>query len=190
MTGPGHMCCQFSRKGSELGYRPVSLTSVPCKVQEKLVNERVVEQLKNNQILSQQQHGFRAKMSCLTQLLEYTFDPENALDEGDCVDAAYLESLKVFDSVPHGHLLCKLRGVGIESQVLEWISFFGNRGCTSAAVTLDQELYGVVSLKAARWALYCSWSTSMKMACSRQESCLQRKRRFTGASHRTETKLS
>ena len=111
-----------------LNYRPVSLTSVPCKILEKLVKEVIVEHLKDNQILSQQQHGFRAKMSCLTQLLEYTFDLENALDKGDCVDAIYLDCQKAFDSVPHGHLLCKLRGVGIEGQVLEWIrGFLRNR---------------------------------------------------------------
>ena len=96
------------KKGSRnepLNYRPVSLTSVPCKVLETIVKKRIVEHLEQNKLITQHQHGFHLKMSCLTQLLEYTFDLENALDEGDCVDAIYLDCRKAFDSVPHGHLL-------------------------------------------------------------------------------------
>ena len=89
-------------------YRPVSLTSVPCKIMEKLIRKRVMEHLESTNFLSTQQHGFRSKMSCLTQLLEYMFDLENALNEGDCIDALYLDCRKAFDTVPHEHLLAKL----------------------------------------------------------------------------------
>ena len=60
----------------------------------------------------------------MTQLLEYFLDLEDALDEGDCVDAVYLDYRKVFDTVPHKRLLAKLKQVGIEGQVGLWIKNF------------------------------------------------------------------
>ena len=62
-------------------------------------------------------------MSCLTQLLEYFLDLEDALDEGHCVDAVYLDCRKAFDTVPHKRLLAKLKQAGIEEVGL-WIKNF------------------------------------------------------------------
>ena len=63
-------------------------------------------------------------MSCLTQLLEYLYELENARDDGENVDALYLDCRKAFDTVPHGHLIAKVRGMGIEGNILKWISDF------------------------------------------------------------------
>ena len=51
-------------------YRPVSLTSQVCKLLETIVRKRLVEHLKENNILRDEQHGFREGRSCLTNLLE------------------------------------------------------------------------------------------------------------------------
>ena len=58
-------------RNEPLNYRPVSLTSVPCKVLERLVKKRIIEHLEQNKLITQHQHGFRTKMSCLTRILEY-----------------------------------------------------------------------------------------------------------------------
>ena len=50
-------------------YRPVSLTSIPCRVMEKLVRNEIMEHLINNNLLSKFQHGFIKARSCTTQLL-------------------------------------------------------------------------------------------------------------------------
>ena len=52
------------KKGSKvdpLNYRPVSLTSVPCKLFEKIITKRIKEHLEVNDILSKVQYGFRSK---------------------------------------------------------------------------------------------------------------------------------
>lgn len=36
-------------------------------------------------------------------------DLENALDDGDCVDVVYLDSMKTFNMVPHKWILVKLK---------------------------------------------------------------------------------
>ena len=51
-------------------YRPVSLTSQVCNVMETILRRHIIEHLNANNILSDRQHGFREKRSCLTNLLE------------------------------------------------------------------------------------------------------------------------
>ena len=46
-------------------YRPISLTSHVCKVLESIVREQVTDHLKTNNLLSDEQHGFREGKSCL-----------------------------------------------------------------------------------------------------------------------------
>ena len=99
-------------------YRPVSLTSVVSKALEKLIRQRLMPFLEETDYFSKNQHGFRSGMSCLTQLLEYLNDVENMIDEGDCVDAIYLDCRKAFDTVPHRHLISKIEEAGVKGQVL------------------------------------------------------------------------
>jgi len=46
------------------------------------------------------------------------------LDQGYGVDVIYLDYSKVFDSVPHQRLLCKLEAYGIRGNLLSWLSNF------------------------------------------------------------------
>ena len=107
-----------------LNYRPISLTSVPCKIMERIVRKHLICHLEASNVLSKHQHGFRSGMSCLTQLLEYLSELENAMDDGDSIDTVYLDCSKAFDSVPHRHLLAKLQAAGIEGEVLRWTRSF------------------------------------------------------------------
>jgi hypothetical protein len=46
------------------------------------------------------------------------------LDEREPVDALYLDFAKAFNSVPHERLLLKVKSLGIEGNVLQWIKDF------------------------------------------------------------------
>ena len=105
-------------------YRPISLTSQVCKVLESIVRAHVLEHLKNNNILRDEQHGFRERRSCLTNLLEMMEYWTEILDEGDGIDVAYLDFRKAFDLVSHQHLLYKISKYGITNQTLNWIGAF------------------------------------------------------------------
>ena len=111
-------------KDSPANYRPVTLTAVPCKVLESLVRDQMMSYLIETEQLSNLQHGFRQKRSCSTQLLETVEDWTRALEEGDPVDALYLDFSKAFNSVPHQRLLLKLQSCGIRGRLLEWIRAF------------------------------------------------------------------
>jgi len=109
-------------------YRPVSLTSVPCKVMESVLRDKMLKHLDANDLLSHNQHGFTRKRSCLTNLLETLEEWTQALDEGYGVDAIFLDYQKAFDTVPHQRLINKLKGYGIGGLLLKWIhDFLTNR---------------------------------------------------------------
>ena len=105
-------------------YRPISLTSQVCKVLESIVREKVIKHLNVNNLLSEEQHGFREGRSCLSNLLTTIEDWTSILDDRDCVDVAYLDFSKAFDLVSHKHLLLKLKNHGINGQVGNWIKAF------------------------------------------------------------------
>ena len=50
-------------------YRPVSLTSIVCKVLEHIVSSSIMNFFDQHSLLTRCQHGFLAKRSCNTQLL-------------------------------------------------------------------------------------------------------------------------
>ena len=50
-------------------YRPVSLTSVSCKLLEHIICKHMLNHLEKNKILTNLNHGFRSGYSCETQLL-------------------------------------------------------------------------------------------------------------------------
>ena len=54
-------------------YRPISLTSVPCKILEHMICRHLLNHL-DNKILTNLNHGFRSGYSCETQLLTTVSD--------------------------------------------------------------------------------------------------------------------
>jgi hypothetical protein len=108
-------------KSNPSNYRPVSLTSVCCKVMESVVKDRVTAHLLENNLIKDSQHGFVKGRSCATNLLEFLEKATTAVDRGDSFDVVYLDFAKAFDKVPHKRLVKKLRAHGIKGRVLRWV---------------------------------------------------------------------
>ena len=79
-----------SRNKSE-NYRPVSLTSVICKLLERLIKDHLVDFLVKNKLINPSQQGFLKARSCLTNMLCFLEDVTKWLDEGSPVDIIYLD---------------------------------------------------------------------------------------------------
>ncbi len=117
----------FKNKGDKSlpsNYRPVSLTSIICKILETIIKDEVLDHLKRNNLLYKYQHAFVGERSCSTQILEAVNNWTSFLEQGDTVDTIYLDFAKAFDSVPHQRLLKKIKALGIEGKVLDWIAAF------------------------------------------------------------------
>ena len=100
-------------KANPCNYHPISLTSIICKLFEAIIRDAIVTHMSVNNLLCDQQHGFVPGRSCITQLLT-TFEIWiQAVEDGNPVDAIYLDFQKAFDSVPH-----KLAAYGVTGKSL------------------------------------------------------------------------
>ena len=111
-------------KATASNYRPVSLTSICCKVLEHIIHSQLMNHLELNNFISDQQHGFRKRRSCESQLIITVDDLSRGLNRHQQIDAVTLDFSKAFDKVPHKRLAVKLQHYGITGKTLEWIQCF------------------------------------------------------------------
>ena len=114
-------------------YRPVSLTSVVCKIMESIIRDAVVKHMTDNNLFSQYQFGFISGRSTVLQLLHVLNIWIDVLDQGGSLDAIYCDFMKAFDKVPHKRLVYKVEKYGIKGNVIGWIDSFlsGRTQCVS-----------------------------------------------------------
>ena len=136
------------KKGSKTApgnYRPVSLTSVLCKLLEGFIRHALYEHLVDNKLLAKEQFGFCKGRTCTSQLLVTISEWLTDLDNNIPVDCAYLDFRKAFDSVPHQRLMAKLKGYGIDGSILNWINDFLNNRTQYVAINDVQSASGAVT---------------------------------------------
>ena len=109
-------------------YRPISLTSIPCKILEHIIHSNIMNHLQSNDILSDAQHGFRKSRSCETQLITLINDLAKSLNDASQSDAALLDFSKAFDKVNHRKLCLKLEHYGVRGNLQIWFrNYLSNR---------------------------------------------------------------
>jgi hypothetical protein len=75
---------------------------------EHIIHSHVMKHLQQNNVLTDCQHGFRAKRSIETQLIVTIHDLTNTIQRSESTHVAVLDFSKAFDKVPHQSLLRKL----------------------------------------------------------------------------------
>ena len=113
-----------SSRSSPENYRPVSLTSHLIKTFERVIKKKLQNFLEVTLALADQQHGFRERRSCLSQLLSHYEDILRGLEDGHNVDTIFLDFSKAFDKVDKGILCRKMKRMGISGQLGIWIHNF------------------------------------------------------------------
>ena len=91
---------------------------------EHIMVSNIMGHLDNHNILFHNQHGFRGKLSCETQLIQLTDDIAHTLDRRKQADLLILDFSKAFDKVPHRRLAHKLDWYGVRNKSLAWITAF------------------------------------------------------------------
>ena len=112
------------KKGSRnksVKYRPVSLTSVICKLLETIIRDHMMDFLVKHKLINTSQHGFLKARSCLTHLLCFLEEITKWVDDGSPVDVIYLYFQKAFDKVLHQRLILKLKSHGMGNSIINWV---------------------------------------------------------------------
>ena len=137
------------KKGSKSiaeNYRPISLTSLVCKLMETFIKNAIMAHLVSNSLLSSKQFGFTGGRSTVTQMLNYLDKCIEKIVAGKVVDCIYLDFAKAFDTVPHKRLLNKLKAYGISGELLNWIkAFLSDRTQTVKVNGVSSETDPVIS---------------------------------------------
>ena len=96
------MCAVFKKgkKSVPANYRPISITCVASKILEHIVHSFILKHPNDHNIITDRQHGFRAKRSTEMQLILTLHDMAKAI-QSSSIQAATLDFAKAFDKVPH-----------------------------------------------------------------------------------------
>ncbi|KAK4811903.1 hypothetical protein QYF61_017427, partial [Mycteria americana] len=90
------------KKDDPGNYRPVSLTSVPGEIMEKIILGVIEKHLKDNTVIEQSQHLFM-----------------KGQDKGKTVGAGFLDFSKAFGTVSHSNLLDKMSSVQLDMYTIQ-----------------------------------------------------------------------
>ncbi|KAG7304079.1 hypothetical protein JYU34_011009 [Plutella xylostella] len=100
-------------------YRPISVLTVLSKILEKILNRKLVNHLDKNNIISENQFGFRSGRSTEDAVHTLTDHIVKGLDSGLKTVGIFLDLCKAFDTVSIPLLLCKMERCGIRGIALD-----------------------------------------------------------------------
>jgi len=115
-------------KTNPANYRPISLLTAFSKVLEKVLYNRLIDFLNNNNLLNPQQFGFRKRLSTDDTIYKLTHKILTALNNKEIVGSIFFDMSKAFNSVDHTILTNKLPYYGITGKTKSLIeSYLTNR---------------------------------------------------------------
>lgn len=82
--------------------------------------------MSKHRILNPNQLGFRPRLSCETQLVEFIADLSTERDKWNKINAVLLDFSKAFVEVNH-KLIQKMFYIGVSEQILNWTELFLSR---------------------------------------------------------------
>ena len=88
---------------------------------EHILVSNIMTHFDSNNLLSPFQHGFRSKHSCETQLVNFTQELFDNLENGKQTDLIIMDFIKTFDKIDHNLLINRLLNLSINLNTVSWI---------------------------------------------------------------------
>ena len=99
--------------------RPISTLPLPAKLVEKVIHKQTIDYLNNNDLLSDNQDGFRPARSTMDSLEKFTNAVYTNLNGNLCTTATFLDFKKAFDTLNHKILFQKLKHLGFSQKSIK-----------------------------------------------------------------------
>ena len=115
-------CNPFIKNNRQIksNYRPISLIPICGEIFEKIVIDQIYAFLNVNNLLSNNQSGFRPGDSTIYQLLSITSTIYEVFENYDETRAIFGDISKAFDKVWHEGIIFKLKHNGISGNLLNF----------------------------------------------------------------------
>ncbi|UYV65268.1 hypothetical protein LAZ67_3003760 [Cordylochernes scorpioides] len=110
-------------------YRPISLTSIPCKLMERMILNRMQYFLNKNKLLTKQQAAFKKYHNTVDQIFYITQKIQDNFQSKPTKStiAAFIDLSQAFDRVWKERLIKKLDKLGLRGKMMGWIGSFLTR---------------------------------------------------------------
>ncbi|CAH2236938.1 jg23386 [Pararge aegeria aegeria] len=109
-------------------YRPISILPAMSKILERIINKQLVKYLESNNLLANNQYGFRKQRSATDAVFDLVDGVVRHIDDGEKCLAIFLDLAKAFDTVSIPILIQKLEQLGIRGLQLQLLkSYLSNR---------------------------------------------------------------
>ena len=105
-------------------YRPISTLPVFTKILERAVHTMVYTYLLENQLLSNNQSGYRPLHSTSTCLTDVTNRLLHSMDKCQLTGMVFLDLSKAFDTIDHDIMLKKLISLGFSDSAVLWFKVY------------------------------------------------------------------
>ena len=105
-------------------YRPITILPILSKIMERIVHLQTYEYLKEHNLITSEQFGFRPNLSTSIALTRLTEEILLNLDNNLTTGAVFIDLRKAFDTVDHTLLIMKLRNLGFSTSVLNWFTSY------------------------------------------------------------------
>ncbi|UYV84944.1 hypothetical protein LAZ67_X004067 [Cordylochernes scorpioides] len=107
-------------------YRPISLTSIPCKLMERMILNRMQYFLNKNKLLTKQQAAFKKYHNTVDQIFYFTQKIQDNFQSKPTKStiAAFIDLSQAFARVWKERLIKKLDKLGIRGKMMGWIGSF------------------------------------------------------------------
>ena len=128
----------------DISHISISLLPIAGKIFERLLYDRMLEFLIENNLISKNQSGFRPGDSCINQLFSITHEIYQSFDDNLEVRAVFLDRSKTFDKVWRKGLIFRLK----QNRISDKILIFNFLSCRKQLVVLNGQVFPWVSSEA------------------------------------------
>ena len=102
--------------------RPVSLTSAPGKIMEKVMLGVTEKELKDNAVIGCHQQGFTRGKPHLTNLISFDYKVMHRDGQGKTADVFFWDFSKAFNAVSHCIFTDKMSSIQLDKCPRRWVS--------------------------------------------------------------------